>query len=171
MTARQGLECQQLVGTNAPLSLTSWAQKQPSRNRNNPCAVCSHMRLPPLTSGRQSLAMLLGKSSVRLKPGVRSARRLPDRFYLLPIAVEALQSSSLSCRHCEVKLLDRKGLIGGMCPSCFEERCAKCGRQVLGQDGEFMPGLTVGRGASWNCAGCATPAARRRAARLLSAKD
>jgi hypothetical protein len=49
-----------------------------------------------------------------------------------------------------------------LCPSCFEELCAKCGDGVHLPNGELVPGLTVGRGGSWQCAKCAGPRPRKR---------
>jgi hypothetical protein len=86
---------------------------------------------------------------------LRSNKRFADPFVFLPVAVGALKESKVSCPFCSVKLISRAGLIAGLCPSCFEERCAKCGAEILLENGEIADGLTVGRGGSWKCAKCA----------------
>jgi hypothetical protein len=89
-----------------------------------------------------------------------SNQRFADSFSLLPVAVDALRDPDVNCPFCSVKMISRAGLIAGLCPSCFEERCAKCGAEILLENGEMADGLTVGRGGSWKCAKCARRRAR-----------
>ena len=85
-----------------------------------------------------------------------------EPFCFVPLVVDALKDADVSCPFCSVKMISRTGLIGGLCP-CFEERCAKCGDEILLEDGALARGLTVGRGGSWRCEKCASSRPRRRA--------
>lgn len=89
-----------------------------------------------------------------------------DPFVFLPMMVEALKGSDVSCRFCSVRMVSKVGINGGLCPVCFEERCAKCGEGVLPANGKLAPGLTVGRGGSWKCAKCSASWPKGRLKRL-----
>lgn len=106
--------------------------------------------------------MKLMNPDILASRGVRSNNQFSAPLSFLPLVVDALKDADVSCRHCSVKLISRTGLVGGLCPSCFEERCAKCGENVHLANGELAPGLTVGRGGSWLCVQCAGPRSRKR---------
>jgi hypothetical protein len=83
------------------------------------------------------------------------ALHLGDPFFFLPLVAEALKDTEVSCPFCCVKMINRAGLVRGLCPACFEERCAKCGTKVILENGGLAPGLIVGRAGSWECEKCA----------------
>ena len=89
------------------------------------------------------------------------ALRLSDPFFFLPLVAEALKDSEVSCPFCRVKMISRAGLVRGLCPACFEERCLTCGIKILLDDGGLAPGLTVRFGGSWQCGECAKARSRR----------
>lgn len=92
---------------------------------------------------------------------LRPRYRLSEPFAFLPVVVVALNKAEVSCRFCSVKMVSRAGLIRGICPTCFEERCATCGDEVVVRDGELVRGLAVGPGGSWKCAKCVAARLRR----------
>lgn len=93
--------------------------------------------------------------------GAREKIGFSDPFSFLPIVVEALKNARVGCRLCSVKMINRTGLVGWLCPACFEERCSKCGEKVLLGDGSLASGVKVGRGGSWKCAKCAGSRTKR----------
>jgi hypothetical protein len=82
-------------------------------------------------------------------------RQAADPFVFLTVVSDALRNADVICPFCSVKMISRTGLVAGLCPACFEERCATCGAEVIQENGELAPGLAIGRGGSWKCAKCA----------------
>jgi hypothetical protein len=97
-----------------------------------------------------------------LARGLRTNHRHSDPFVFLPVVIEALKAADVSCRLCSVRMINRTGLVSNLCPTCFEERCAKCGDEVFLEGGGLAPGVKVARAGSWKCAKCAGSKSRKR---------
>jgi len=120
----------------------------------------SRRRHRAATEQGQGGCMNIMPGEARVGNETSTSHWLSEPFAFLPVVVDALNKSDVSCRLCSVKMISFEGIVDELCPACFEDRCAECGDGVLSERGRLKPGLTVGFGGSWRCANCSAPARR-----------